>query len=234
MSGDSFFQKVATRADRERVYNILVERKVEVVAVTESKSSHKYVPKYLSGHKMVMSPPDKVTVPFPNGPVVVTFSIGVEKYFLKTQLEEGRGEDVSLDMQAELYKLQRRNSFRLNIPSGYQARIEITVRNEKPVKEKYELVDLSGGGFAFELPAGHEPQFKKDEILIGRLVVGPEFKEVVTCIVRHARMVGSRGSGLCRVGAEFQSIKAPVQNELIKLVMDLHRDMFSKFKLGTH
>lgn len=233
MSGDSFFQKVATRADRERVYNLLVERQIEVVAVTESKTTHKYVPKFLTGHKMVMGPPEKQSTAFPKGNVVITFSVGVEKYFLKTQLEEGRGEDAHLDMHVDLFKLQRRNSFRLNIPTGYQARFEINVRNGEPVKEKYELVDLSGGGFAFELSTGHEPQFKANEIIVGKLIVGPEFKEIITCVVRHSRMVGSRGSGLCRVGIEFQDIKASVQNELIKLVMDLHRDMFSKFKLST-
>lgn len=230
MNGDSFFEKVTTRVDRERVYNILVERKISVTVVDEKKKTIVCEPRFLTGHKMVMSAGDDRLLPEP-GISVITFSIGNEKYFLKTKLEEGRGADIHLDMQSDLYKLQRRNSFRLNIPSGYAARIEIFSRDLKKTKEKHDLVDLSGGGFAFELPAGNEPQFKKGELLSVILQVGPDFRSQIDAVVRHSRMVGSRGSGLCRVGCEFIKIQPAIQNEIVNLVMNIHRDMFSKFKL---
>ncbi len=230
MKGQSFFQKVGTRSDRERVYTLLVERLLEVHAITENKENYKYVPKYLIDNILVMAP--LTGTGLPKGSVIVTFSLGTEKYFLKTVLEEGKGSTVHLNMQADLYKLQRRNSFRINIPQGYDARFQINLHNKKATIEKYDLVDLSGGGFAFEFLTEEKEHFKKDDILIGKLNVGRKLQEKVTCIVRHAHMVGSRGSGRCRVGVEFQDMPVTVQNEIVKIVIELQRELFSKFKLN--
>lgn len=230
---DSFFSKVTTRVDRERVYNLLVAQAIPITVVTESKSTYKFLPKELEDNFLVLTSPPGVHDIFDKN-VVITFGVGVEKYFIKTKLlKKEKGSDAKLDLQSDLYKLQRRNSFRLNIPTGFLARYEIKNRGEGAVNEKYDLVDLSGGGLAFELPSNAADMFRPGELLNGRLIVGPDFSKDVKGVVRHSRMVGSRGSGLCRVGVEFQGIPETVQNELINIVMDLHREMFSKFKLGT-
>lgn len=223
----TFFTQVGTRAERERVYTIVVERQLEVLAVTDEKDQVRLLPRYLTGATLVFAPKGAGDH-CPQGQVTLAFDLGAEKYFMKAILKEGRGTDIHLDLTTDLFKLQRRNAFRLSIPTGFQAKILLTRRGTVAVKEDYDIGDLSGGGFAFDLTSAN-PKFQVGERVIGRLLVGNDLKTDFQGTVKHCRMIGSRGSGLCRVGVEFDDLTPAVHNEIINLVMGLHRNLFSKF-----
>lgn len=229
-NGQTFFEKVAHRKDRERVWNTLIESRCEILVVDHKKQKIVAIPHSLSGPNLVLTAAQPERLPLAN-PCILNFSIGPEKYFMKADLNHRLGSAVTLDIHQDLFKLQRRDSFRLAFPPGFRAQISLTHRNSLELKMNCSLADLSGGGCAFEFNSSPDMTFKAGDIVSARLQVGKEFDEQVTGVVRHCRMVGSRGSGLCRVGLEFQNLKISKQEEIIRLVMDLHRELFSKMKV---
>jgi hypothetical protein len=229
MSGQTFFEKVTHRADRERVWSTLLQSRIDVLVVDSKKVQLIATPHSINGHTLILnvSQPEKLP---PNNPCVLNFSIGDEKYFMRLDVQTRLGSAITIDVHQDLYKLQRRESFRLTFPPGYKCHFDIRIKSGQNFKHSFTLADISGGGLAFELSPNPQIQFQKDEPLRGVLTIGQDFVEEVDVIVRHVRMVGSRGSGLCRVGTEFQGIKKSTQEQIIKLVMDLHRELFSRLK----
>lgn len=229
-SGQTFFEKVAHRKDRERVWNTLIESRCEILVVDQKKQKIVAIPHSLSGANLVLTAAQPERLPLSN-PCILNFSIGPEKYFMRADLNHRLGSALTLDIHQDLFKLQRRDTFRLVFPPGFRAQISLTQKNDADAKLNCNLADLSGGGFAFEFNSSPDLTFKAGDVITARLQIGAEFDELVAGVVRHCRMVGSRGSGLCRVGVEFQNLKLSKQEEIIRLVMDLHRELFSKMKV---
>lgn len=231
-SGQTFFEKVTHRVDRERVWNTILGSHIEVLVVDAKKIQIIAIPQSLSGHNLILtvSQPDKLPL---SNPCVLNFSIGTEKYFMRIDVQSKLGSAIAIDINHELYKLQRRESFRLVFPTGYKCHFDVKMKSGRPFNHSFVLADLSGGGLAFEFSSSSQMELKAGEPMNGILTIGKDFAEEVDVVIRHVRMVGSRGSGLCRVGAEFQSLKVSKQEQIIKLVMDLHRELFSRMKQQT-
>jgi c-di-GMP-binding flagellar brake protein YcgR len=228
----TFFSKVSTRKERERAFVLMTDTKTDLECQLKDKSILILTANKLQDSNMVVLT-DTVHVPL-NEDVIITFNIGQEKYFMKTIIT---GHDFAnhfcINLDAPLFKLQRRDSFRVNIPQGYLAKINVTQIDNQKISKKFPLFDLSGGGISFEIPPENNMDVVKDQLLYGEMEIGGKFKKPFTAVVRHCIRVGSQGSGLKKVGAEFMNMSPNEQQEIIKIVMDIHRDLFSKFKIGT-
>lgn len=225
----TFFEKLTHRKDRERVWNSILELRSEVLIVDANKTKIIAVPHSLTGQSLVMNAAEPEKLP-PTNPCLLNFSINAEKYFMKADVYHRLGASLTLDIHQDLFKLQRRDSFRLSFPSQFKSQLEILERAGKSCRQFCQLSDLSGGGLSIEIPSGPDMNFQAGEIIKGKLTVGQEFSGDIEAVVRHVRMVGSRGSGLCRIGMEFQGLRLSQQEEIIRLVIDLHRELFSKMK----
>jgi c-di-GMP-binding flagellar brake protein YcgR len=227
----SFFQKVGTRKERERAFLLLTQTRSKFECQLPGKKIVTILPDHIKDSYMIVITQD----PLPVGKeVIVTFQIGQEKYFMKTIFEtHDFAGHYMMNLEPALFKLQRRNSFRVQIPLDYMAKIHLLTVNEAKVTQKFSLFDLSGGGFSFEIPAHNNFELRKDQRIECDLEIGGKFKKRFTGIIRHVINVGSQGSGLKKIGVEFSNLSPSEQQEVITTVMEIHRDMFSKFKIGS-
>jgi hypothetical protein len=227
----SFFQKVGTRKERERAFILLTQSKASFECQMPGKQIVSITPDYIKdSYMLVISQSD---IPL-NQEVIVTFSIGQEKYFMKTVFTPHDFQrHYKMNLEPALFKLQRRNSFRVQIPTEYQAKVYLHHVDGKVASQKFPLFDLSGGGFSFEIPSNNPFQVLKGQELEGDIEIGGRFKRKFNAVIRHVIKVGSQGSGLSKIGTEFSKISATDQQEIVNTVMDIHRDMFSKFKIGS-
>lgn len=227
----AFFQKVGTRKERERAFLLLCQSKATFECQMAGNKAATIVPESIRDSHMIIVTQTKLPV---GKESIVTFQVGQEKYFMKTTFKE---HDFSshyvMDLQPSLFKLQRRNSFRVQIPLDYQAKVYIETVNEQPMPKKLPLFDLSGGGFSLEIPCHIAYDLKQNQVISGSIQIGGKIEKSFEALVRHVIKVGSQGSGLLKVGAEFINQMPSDQQDFINIVMEIHRDMFSKFKIGS-
>jgi c-di-GMP-binding flagellar brake protein YcgR len=158
---------------------------------------------------------------------IVSFSLSSEMYFMRTKVLP-RKDRALVDLACDLYKLQRRDNFRLVIPKRYRARFEMRSYDLEATKAVFPVVDLSGGGLSFEMLYASDT-IRSGTHVTGLLRVGESFSKPIVAVVRHVRPFGSMGSGLFRCGIQFEEIPAAESEEIIQLVMKIHRESFSKF-----
>lgn len=229
----SFFSKVSTRRERERAFLLLTESKSNIDCQLPNKKSFNLLPDHIKDSNLIVYN-EKLEIESET-PVILTFNIGAEKYFAKTTMRIHDFQShfiVNLDI--DLFKLQRRNSFRVSIPQGYNAKTTITqVDDKKFTNKKFPLYDISGGGFSFEIRPDKDFDIGRGQTIQGILDIGGKFNKPFKATVRYSGKVGSEGSGLRKIGLEFIDLYPKEKEEIVKVVMDIHRDMFSKFKIGT-
>ncbi len=227
----TFFQKVGTRKERERAFLLLCQSKVKFECQLAGNRTAKIVAESIRDSHMIIVTQDKLPV---GKDSIVTFQVGQEKYFMKTNFKEHDfASHYVMSLEPALFKLQRRNTFRVQIPADYAAKVRIDTIDGNPVPKKLPMFDLSGGGFSLEIPCHIEYKLKKNQVIAGHIEIGGRVEKYFEAIIRHAIKVGSQGSGLTKVGAEFVNLLPADQNEFINIVMNIHRDMFSKFKIGS-
>jgi c-di-GMP-binding flagellar brake protein YcgR len=227
----SFFQKVGTRKERERAFILLTQSKSTFECQLPEKKIITMSPGDIVDSHMVVVTQGLVPM---DQEVIVTFQVGQEKYFMKTTFEHHDfSSHYKMNLEPALFKLQRRNSFRVQIPAEYLAKVTLLVVGEKKVSQRFPLFDLSGGGFSFEIPSNNQFVIHRNEEIEGDLEIGGKFKKRFSAIVRHIIVVGSQGSGLKKIGTQFSDLSPSDQQDIVNTVMEIHRDMFSKFKIGS-
>lgn len=231
--GQNIFSKVDTRSERQRAYNLLIDSKEEIQIQFESKVLWQCEPTLLKDSRLIVNPIGIPPDMRPHEAVIVTFSIGQEKYFLKTTFHKQGHDFYYLNIDNILYRLQRRSSFRVSIPIGYGARVTIEDVNGTAANIKLPLADLSAGGFAFETTSHMDIKLSKSDKIKGFITVGGKFGKPFEGIVRHIASYGSKGSGLTRLGVEFDNMSQLDKEAFMKVTMELHRDMFSTFKIAS-
>lgn len=228
----SFFSLVDTRSERQRAYTLLVDSGDDFQVQLPDKSlvnckGLSLKDNFIFIQNSYMNDAEN------NSEVIVTFALGKEKYFLKTKLYINKQNKYHIDLSPPLYKLQRRSNFRVRIPLGYGAKVEINSINETHVSIILPLGDLSAGGFSFEASQNLEIKIEKGQYIKGNILVGGKFKKNFEALVRHIGHIGSKGSGLIKCGLEFQNLSTTDKETFMKVTMELQRDMFSTFKIGT-
>jgi c-di-GMP-binding flagellar brake protein YcgR len=182
------------------------------------------------GSNLILGTAEKIDIIL-NAAVIANFVIQPETFLMKSELT-ATGREILLDISRELFKVQRRDYFRLSFPAGYQATFDFESFNQSPVHHKVALSNLSGGGFGFEFQPDKVPGVKTDVEVFGQLRIGDHYKKKFQGTIRHVRTVGSMGSGIFRAGVQFNGIAPSDREELIQLVLTIHRELFSRFKIG--
>jgi hypothetical protein len=227
MSESAIFTLVSIRSDREKIFARLIDGKLPFSFQAGNKL-YKGRVFDREGTRLIFDCPEgpKLTS---SSEVVASFSFPPEMYFMRT-VAAPKGEHFALEIGKDLYKLQRRDNFRLTIPSNYRARFELQLIGSEPAKGTYNVIDLSGGGLSFEMLFAPDRMSAGSQVT-GQLKVLDDFSRPVVGTVRHVRPFGSMGSGVFRVGVQFDGLSNSDRDEIIALVMKIHRASFSKFKM---
>lgn len=166
--------------------------------------------------------------------VLGNFTVGTERFFfqaeLKVQKDEGR-----LQLNSDVYRLQRRASVRLHVQPAYGMYLAITEFKGKPVYSIAQIADLSAGGakiFFSNIDSPVPATVNSDNL---GLQVGDQFKAVlhfsnkknidVKAAVKHSQPAVHRGEIVDHIGLEFIDLTPVLKNRLIALTMDLQKRM---------
>ena len=222
-TGQNIFLLVNDAQDKNKVLSDLVRYSAEVKVKTLDPRAPIGVvsPRDINGQKVLCKVMGSLSFASQAQELITQFHLAEQKYIC--QLNSVLRQDIlELDFSSALYKVQRREDFRLRLPAGYQGRLTIQINGRKI---KCKLVDISAGGCRIEIP----PDLKWE--------VGNTFKGVLSTLMRDdldveltVRHVGKAGAKdtIRSVGAQFTNQTEIVKNRMAALVMDLYREFFTK------
>ncbi|MBX9768131.1 MAG: PilZ domain-containing protein [Bdellovibrionales bacterium] len=162
------------------------------------------------------------------------FDLEDEFYFFKAPFETIVGREARFKLTDELYKLQRRNHYRVPLDRIMGCTAEIQSLNGSPAKVKVKLLDLSGGGCAIEFPAVSKVNFKANDRVKAKVIIPSRMERVIEGSVRHVRRRDPKDpSSPYIAGIQFLALDQNRTQAIIQHVMEIHRDLFSKYGLDA-
>ncbi|MES3037550.1 MAG: PilZ domain-containing protein [Bdellovibrionota bacterium] len=160
--------------------------------------------------------------------VVVNFAVEDERYFIQTEMNL-RGEQIFLDITADLFLLQRRKTVRLEIPPQMKAKMAIISYQGKVVYFEARVLDYSAGGARVSY-ATADPHFRVNEKM--KVIFSFEGRQPfeVEGVVRHTFAKGDIPEVPQIFGIQFETGKGILQSKLAIVFMDLQREIFNKYR----
>lgn len=162
---------------------------------------------------------------FTAGALVMTFFIGGEKYFFQAEYSK-KADTIIIKTNQPVYHLQRREDYRIRIPSSYKALLEVISHNSQPFKKSVPLLDLSAGGCRIQTNKSKWTLKTGDEVR-GHIFLPDRAPIEVTGIIRHARPMPNEKDFIA-CGVQFVGLQEPLKNKIAAVVMDLYRELFSR------
>lgn len=173
-------------------------------------------------------PPFKLQITYPEGPrplltkaITVQFNCRGEKYFAQAFVQD-TGTHFFLVIEGPLYKVQRRQSFRLKLPSNYPMKVQLFEMNGHRMNEKVQLLDLSEGGCSLEVPLSLASSMGAYVGLNIKIGARPAFVQF-----GHVRYLKTHKT-IVRFGIKFNQNK-DLNSDLFNLTRDLYVELFSKW-----
>lgn len=155
------------------------------------------------------------------GEVVLNFLAASEKYFIKANYSLALN-NVIISTETDLYHLQRREDYRIKIPKGYKAQVELASINGKPSLERLTLDDLSAGGCRLSIKKG---LVKPGDLLEALLILPMKNPIPCTIEVKHVS-ANMQFKEFEFVGSQFSKMSEINKNKLSATVMDIYREFF--------
>lgn len=159
--------------------------------------------------------------------VVVNFIFGFERYFCEGRMRIESGVAI-IDMNENLYVLQRRKSVRMNIPDKYPASFNCINLKGKPVLLDMKVLDFSSGGVRAHF-AKFDPVFKAGDPFKAVLHLGQRRPMELNVTVRHVIQRTSGNNPGQILGIQFDLQSKTLETKLLTIFMDLHRELFVKY-----
>lgn len=158
--------------------------------------------------------------------LTMSFSIDNEKYFFQAKLAATEDENFwEINGNTDLYKLQRRDSFRIRIPGAIKATAILKNTDTKLVFATGNVVDLSGGGCKIHLP-GIFPVIP-GQIIQCEMTIGRRHPLNVVGEIRHIKKV-SDPKPTQTLGVMFRDTTALIESKIFTITMELHREFLGK------
>lgn len=123
-------------------------------------------------------------------------------------------------LPVELYRIQRRDAFRVSPPDGDKARC--VRRLSSNAETRYELADLSAGGAAVQLPPEAPVPGVGEHWPRSRIETATDLTIPCELVVRHVAE-DPPGSGAHRVGMSFFATPSEVQRQIQLYVLEIDR-----------
>lgn len=157
----------------------------------------------------------------------INFLIGEDRYYFQTLAKpQGKTNDgclISIDV--DLFVLQRRKSMRIRIPKTYPAFFNIIRKDEKAALGEGVIIDFSSGGVRVVMKSAII-DLKIGDLVRAVLHLNHRRPIEIDLLVRH---VFPQSDGSLQYGGQFQNLNSMLENRLLILNMDLHREIFLKF-----
>jgi hypothetical protein len=219
------FTRISDNSEKSRLFSDLALARGEVLGKKLEPSADVFtlLAHDFSGNRLLCKVAGATHPISGSGDLIITFFVGGEKYFQHASYQMA-GDMVSVTTLNPIFHLQRREDYRIKLPIGYKALLEMVSLNGKTLKHSIPMMDLSGGGCRIQV----DPKFlalKVTDELKGHLFLPDRDPIPVTCSIRHIR--DNHGKGPLTCGIQFIALTEPVKNRIIAVVMDLYRQLFA-------
>lgn len=213
------FAKISDRREKEKIFFDMAEAKSTIIAKTGVPDSalitlHASI---FSSQKLYCTTTGKLPAP---GEMTFQVLLGGEKYIWLSSCEVQK-DIVVIHLDAEVFHVQRREDYRIRLPQNFSASFLCQ-------KHKYQLVDLSGGGFRI-LIRPTPPTFKIGDEVQGELNLPDRQPLAIRGVVVHEK--DDEVHKEQTLGVQFKGLTEMDKNRLIAVVMDLYRQLFARIKL---
>lgn len=160
--------------------------------------------------------------------VIVSFDFNDEKYFMYTSVLPLANSLWKMEAKLDVFKLQRRQSFRINIPPTYKSKAVFKdPRTEKEISVGV-LTDISSGGCKV-LVEGFSTLTSQQAPLI-EIFIGRRDPITLACEVRHVQKITDPRPQES-LGIMFKTVSSLVETKLFAITMELHRELTGKVSL---
>lgn len=159
--------------------------------------------------------------------VLVNFTFRSERYFFQSELSFSLGWAV-LNLDADLFQLQRRASARIDLPASYAGYFSLHSHAGRNYFVDAKVRDVSAGGIKIEFISSGQ-NLKTGDLIRGALKLG--IRRAIDCEleVRHAMEREVDGNKIIAAGLQFLNVDQNLENRLLSLMMDLQREIFLKY-----
>ncbi|MGE0631286.1 MAG: flagellar brake protein [Pseudobdellovibrionaceae bacterium] len=229
-SEKDIFQRLAGDKEKREIFDNLALNKMELQARLPSGETIKV--KAIRHIQSLISCeyPSEIAIP-DRIELVFSFFVGGEKYFMRGRIRLGKPGLFSFSTDQEVYVLQRRENFRVRVPADFRAILEYTDAQGKLQKVDSEMFDISAGGCRLRY-YDHMPNFHVDQKVSVTMKLGRRPPIEAKAQIRHKQEVAFDGVEFQVFGLQFIDVKDQFESKLLTIVIDLHRELFSKWTLG--
>jgi c-di-GMP-binding flagellar brake protein YcgR len=226
--GENIFTRINTRKLRERAFSKLSSEASRASVKIKGGDTYKLQMQGRNGKQVLaeLRSPDEEFEDQGMQNVIFSFDIGPEKFFMQTSAEITSARFIKIQTTSELFKLQRRRNFRVELPRNYEPQIYIDSIEGATVDHDFIVNDLSLGGLSFDIPMDSPLAVEIGDYITGRFrmeegaLVFP-FK----ANIKHIMNIGSMGSGIKRAGIEFVPLDTATENQMLEVLMRIQKDV---------
>lgn len=226
------FEKVRSLVERRKLFQAVVEQKSEIVCKGKSDQLFLFEPIgsdeviHLNlGTSAVVYGHIRNLSPLPHIPIEVIghFSLDLDRYFFRGSLIPAGSQFKDLyeiDGTCDVFKLQRRQTFRVPLPATTPIYLSLLKHNGKSIEADFKVADISAGGARVFRPRGDYPLTAGDEV--SGVLHAPGGKTIeFKAEVRHLMDQAFQGEVVPHFGIEFVQRTEGFKNRMTALTMDL-------------
>ncbi len=158
--------------------------------------------------------------------VIICFNINSDKYFIQSSITPSvNGQTWNIDGQNDIFKLQRRQHYRVNIPPAYKSKAVFRDPKSDSKICTGVISDISSGGCKVLLD---KPSLLKvDETPFIDIYIGRRDAITLTAEIRSVRSV-TDPLGQQALGIMFKSVSSLTESKIFAITMELHRELVGK------
>lgn len=229
------FEKIRSLVEKRNYFQELIQRQEAIVCKDDRDHLFSLMPKKIVDESdlqgicvAIDSLPDK------NGNIIGNFGIGEEKFFFHGSMTMQSFSEVTLSIDCDLFKLQRRTHVRLQIEPEVRLHLIITKYKGRSTYIEAQVSDISAGGARIHFPefpvhshpgiaTARNPGLRAGEKFMC-VVHPPSGKTIeVMCEVKHQLQSAVLGDEMDQFGCEFIELTPLVKNRLLAMSMDLQK-----------
>lgn len=215
------FEKIEKSAEIQKIWAELIKNQIEIYAKIGDSEKIILRPEMQPGSRVFCGyKPLKNLSDLGDQELLGQFILGGDKYFFKAAWTQ-ENQTLMFSSVVSIYKLQRRQSFRLRVPESYHSDFVLTKVNDSLHNRRVKLWDLSSGGCCLQVPS--EIAHKSSDSISGIMTLAGRAPVKVQGIVRHVRKENHDKKIMQVCGIEFAPISASLDSQLFTAMMELSR-----------
>lgn len=219
------FQAITSDRERERVLSELSLSGVQVTLQSDDHKSFSFRTIELRSSKYLVLKPIS-TMPkrlVSSEPVEILFGLSDGQYLIRALVQTSEVASTVISLSNDIHRLQRRNNFRIAVPSDGSAVFVATSIGgvSFPTPVEFSITDLSAGGMRllWQAKVGMQPLL--GTMLSGTLKTGSGLEIQTKAVVRNLFSTSSKSQ--IPVGLEFQGLSGQQQQDLLFACLQIFR-----------